>query len=80
MRPQYAELGMTPGLEELAFLVVVAVFYLSPILILVWFIRYLLRAARDRHLMRMDISKLADELELLRKAVAAKPSAEQTLK
>ena len=37
-----------------------------PILAIIWLIRYLIRAARERKRLRLELAKLAEEVHLLR--------------
>jgi hypothetical protein len=40
--------------------------YLVPIVLFVWVVRYLIEMARERRKLRLEVSKLAHELEGLR--------------
>ena len=62
--PQYAMFGL-PGGTEILF---VLLFWLLPLLGIVWLVRYLMRSAEERRLTRLEISRLANEVEQLRKA------------
>ncbi len=72
MKPQYAAFGMPGGFEWVMIAIVVG-FYLLPIVFVGWLIRYLIRSANEKKLMRLEIAKLADELEKLRKAYTGVP-------
>lgn len=51
------------GIAELAIILLI---YLVPVLLAIWFIRYLLEMSRERRRLRLEVSKLAHELEGLR--------------
>ena len=54
----------TPGPIEL---IIVFVFLGVPVLLIVLFVRYLLRNKRENVKLRLEVGKLADELEQVRK-------------
>jgi len=47
-------------------IIIVLLIYLVPLILLVWFVRYMLEMARERRRLRLEVSKLAHELEGLR--------------
>lgn len=54
----------TPGpIEFIVVLIVLGI----PVLLIVLFVRYLSRSNKERQKMRLELSKLADELEQVRK-------------
>jgi type II secretory pathway pseudopilin PulG len=54
----------TPGPIEL---IVVLIVFGIPILLIVLFVRYLSRSSKERQRLRLEVGKLADELEQMRK-------------
>jgi len=67
IRPQYANFGM-PSIWEL---IIVIPLSIAPWLLAIWFVRYLLEMSRERRRLRLEVSKLAHELEGLRTASGA---------
>lgn len=55
--------GMPGGIEWIVMLIVFTV----PIWLIVWLIKSILRASKERQKTRMEVSKIADELEKIRK-------------
>ena len=43
-------------------------FYALPLLGIIWLIRYLIRSARERRLLRLEVGKLADEVHQLQQS------------
>ena len=57
-----------PGtIEWLVILVVSVIAFGIPVLLVVLFVRYVLRSNRERRRLRLELGKLADELEQMRK-------------
>jgi hypothetical protein len=57
----------TPGRLELVILIVSVIVYGIPVVLIILFIRYALRNKRENIRLRLEVAKLADELEQLRK-------------
>ena len=58
----------TPGPNELIVILVVGLIVFGiPVLLIVLFVRYFLRNKRENIRLRMELGKLADELEQVRK-------------
>jgi hypothetical protein len=58
----------TPGpLELIVVLIIGLVFYVLPILLVIWIIRSLVRNKRENQRLRLEVGKLADELQQIRK-------------
>jgi hypothetical protein len=53
-----------PGPIEL---IVILVVWALPVLVVVWVVRHVLRSDRERRRLRLEVGKLADELERTRK-------------
>ena len=53
-----------PGPIEL---VVILAVWALPVLVVVWVVRHVLRSDRERRRLRLEVGKLADELERIRK-------------
>jgi uncharacterized membrane-anchored protein YhcB (DUF1043 family) len=53
-----------PGLVEW---IIILIVFGVPVLLIVLFIRYLLRSSKERQKLRLELGKLADELEQVRK-------------
>ena len=51
------------GMLEIALL---CVFYAVLLFGIIWFVRYLIRSERDRRRLRLEVAKLADEVQRLR--------------
>jgi len=54
----------TPGPLEL---IVVLIVWVLPILVVIWIIRSLVRNKRENQRLRLEVGKLADELQQIRK-------------
>jgi uncharacterized membrane protein YqiK len=54
----------TPGSLEL---IVVLIVWVLPILLVIWIIRSLIRNKRENQRLRLEVGKLADELQQIRK-------------
>lgn len=54
----------TPGAAEWLIILMIS---LVPVVIIVWFIKYLLKKTRESQRLRLEVGKLADEVEQLRK-------------
>ncbi|UCG57616.1 MAG: hypothetical protein JSU70_22460 [Phycisphaerales bacterium] len=54
----------TPGPVEVVFILA---FWALPALVVVWIVRHVLRSDRERLKLRLEVGKLADELEQMRK-------------
>jgi hypothetical protein len=62
-----------PGMGEyLVIAVFLAVFIVLPILLVLWFARRLLENSRENARLRLEVGKLADELEQIRKQQQAR--------
>jgi hypothetical protein len=59
--PRSANFGL-----PVAELFIVGTMSLVPLVLLVWFVRYLIEMSRERRRLRIEVSKLAHELETLR--------------
>ena len=55
------------GLEWIVILVISLIVYGIPILLIILFARFLLRNKRENARLRLEVGKLADELEQMRK-------------
>ena len=55
--------GVPGGFEWLVIVIVLGI----PVLLIVLFVRYLSRSSKERQKMRIELGKLADELEQVRK-------------
>jgi len=55
------------GIEWIIILIMFTVFAVLPICLIVWLVKSILRANKERQKARMEISKMADELEKIRK-------------
>jgi len=55
--------GVPGGFERLVIVIVLGI----PVLLIVLFVRYLSRSSKERQKMRIELGKLADELEQVRK-------------
>jgi hypothetical protein len=59
---------IAPGpIETLLIVVIAAVWAVVPILVVLWFARKLLANSRENTRLRLEVGKLADELEQVRK-------------
>lgn len=47
--------------------IIILIFFILPICLVVWLVRSMLRANKERQKMRMEVGKIADELEKKRK-------------
>ena len=47
--------------------IVIFIFFGIPILLIILFVRYLVRSNKERRRLRLEVGKLADELEQMRK-------------
>ena len=56
-------LAWTPGLLEL---LIILILFVIPVILIVLFIKYMLRNSEERRKLRIELGKLADELEKLR--------------
>ncbi len=57
-----------PGLFELMLIVfIVLIHYVLPILLVIWIIRSLVRNKRENQRLRLEVGKLADEVQQIRK-------------
>ncbi len=54
----------TPGTVEM---IIVSLFFLVPVVAIILVVRYLIRKGRENQKLRLEVGKLADELEQLRK-------------
>lgn len=68
--------GLPGGCEWLVVLVVVLIIFGLPVLLVVLLIRYILQSRRENIRLRMEVGKLADELEQARKQANASKRAE----
>jgi uncharacterized membrane protein len=59
--------GMPGGFEFIMVAFMGLVFFVLPICLFVWIIKSMLKANRERQKTRMEVSKVADELEKIRK-------------
>ena len=60
----------TPGpIEFIAILLYSLIIYGVPIALIVLVVRYIMRSKKERLKLQMDISKIADELEQIRKKI-----------
>jgi len=59
--------GMPGGIEWIIVLFISMVAFVLPICLFVWLIKSMLRANKERQKTRMEVSKIADELEKIRK-------------
>lgn len=58
----------TPGpLELIVILIIGLVFYVLPILLVIWIIISLVRNKRENQRLRLEVDKLANELQQIRK-------------
>lgn len=55
------------GISETVVVILVLLVNAIPFLLLVWFVRYLIRSGRERRLLRLEVGKLAEEVALMRK-------------
>ncbi len=57
-----------PGpFEMLVIVIVVFIKFIIPVVLIILFVRYLVRSNKERRRLRLEVGKLADELEQLRK-------------
>ena len=64
-----------PGLFELMLIVfIMLIHYVLPILLVIWIIRSLVRNKRENLRLRLEVGKLADELQQIRRQVKDKQS------
>ena len=54
----------TPGPFEL---IIVLIVFVLPILLVIWIIRSIIRSKREKQRLRLEVGKLADELQQVRK-------------
>jgi len=59
--------GMPGGCEWIVILITALIFYGIPLVLIVLFVRYVVRSDKERRRLRLEVSKLADELEQVRK-------------
>ena len=58
---------LSPGPGALFLQGIIALIFWGIILFgIIWFVRYLIRGAKERRLLRMEVSKLAEEVSLIR--------------
>ena len=53
-------------------LLLVPIVYALPIVVIVWLIRYLIRAAQERQRLRLEVGKLAEEVHQIRQELKDK--------
>jgi len=59
---------MAPGSAETVLIAVISVvWFVVPILVVIWFVRKTLENKRENVRLRLEVGKLADELEQVRK-------------
>jgi uncharacterized membrane protein len=58
--------GMPGGFEWIIMLIMGSFIFVIPICLFIWIIMSMLRANKERQRMRMEVSKIADELEKIR--------------
>ena len=59
----------TPGPIEL---IIIFITFIIPVILVILFIKYLLKSSKERRRLRLEMGKLADELEQVRKQKGAK--------
>ncbi len=63
---------LIPGPLEYVIILIAAVWAVAPILVVFWFARKLLANSRENTRLRLEVGKLADELEQVRKQQQSK--------
>jgi len=59
---------LNPGPAETVLIVVIsAIWFVVPILVVIWFVRKTLENKRENVRLRLEVGKLADELEQIRR-------------
>ena len=71
MKPQYAAFGMPAGSE----LIIIAIFFLGPILVVAWLLKMFFNGRSERAKLRSEITRLADEVSRLNNARIDSPRA-----
>jgi hypothetical protein len=57
-----------PGLYEwLVIMIICLICYGIPVFLIIYFIRFVIQTGKERRLMRLELGKLADELQQLKK-------------
>ena len=69
MKPQYAAFGMPAGAE----LIIIAIFFLGPILGVAWLLKMFSNGRNERENLRSEITRLADEVSRLNNARTDSP-------
>jgi hypothetical protein len=64
----------TVPLEFIVVLIISLITFVLPILLVIWFIRSLIRNKRENQRLRLEVGKLADELQQIRKKTKDKQS------
>ena len=59
--------AIVPGIAEYLIIVMMVVMAAAPILVVIWFARKTLENKRENVKLRLEVGKLADELEQVRK-------------
>ncbi len=59
--------GAPGGLEWIIIVCISLILFVLPVLVVVWMIRSLVRNKRENQRLRLEVGKLADELERMRK-------------
>lgn len=59
--------GMPGGIEWIIILIMFTVFAVLPIWLVIWLVKSILRANKERQKTRIEIAKVADEMEKIRK-------------
>lgn len=59
--------GMPGGVEWVIILILSSIFFVLPIYLIVWLVKSKLRADKERQKTRMEVAKIADEMEKIRK-------------
>lgn len=78
MKPQYAAADSVMMVSPFGVIYILAVF-LTPIALVIWFVRYLMAMSEERRRLRLEVSKLAHELEGIRNEMGeSKPVARES--
>jgi len=72
--------GMPGGWEWIVILITALIVYGIPVVLIVLIVRHVVRSDKERRRLRLEVSKLADELEQVRKQVKANKEDESSAK
>jgi hypothetical protein len=72
MMSEILAMGMPGGFEWLIIIILAGIFFVLPVVAIVMIIRYIVRSNAEKRRLRMEVGKLADEIEQLRKSSGQK--------